>query len=184
MDASRLEITDLTGLEHATQLEILFIGGHQISDLTPLTGLTQLKQLNLVGHQISDLTPLTGLTQLEALYLSFNQISNISALTGLTNLKMLELQWNQISDVTPLTGLEGLASIKLAGNPITTADTTLENLPILDILVGTGVDWMPDDALEGFVRGTLNLGREKPLTKQAMQRLFFLSAPPTGDNGT
>lgn len=94
----------------------------------------------------------------------------------ITQAAMRNLTRLHFSDVTPLTGLESLESIKLVGNPITTPDATLNTLPILDILVGTGVDWMPDNVLEGVVRGTLNLGKEEPLTKQAMQGLFFLNA--------
>ena len=44
------------------------------------------------------------------------------------------------------------------------------------VLDGTGVKWIKDNTLEGIVRGALNLGKEDPLTKSAMERLFFLDA--------
>ena len=58
-------IVNLTGLEHATNLQSLGLIGNKISDLSPLSGLTKLGFLNLGGNQISDLRPLAGLTRLE-----------------------------------------------------------------------------------------------------------------------
>ena len=50
-------IVDLTGLEFATDLEFLSLGGNAITDLTPLAGLTNLTALRLGGNAITDLTP-------------------------------------------------------------------------------------------------------------------------------
>ena len=49
------EITDLTGLEHATFLRDLGLSGNQIHDLRPLAGLVQLEGLSLSGNPISDI---------------------------------------------------------------------------------------------------------------------------------
>ena len=47
LEGITITITDLTGLEHATQLEALqLVGSTPISDITPLQGLTQLKALS------------------------------------------------------------------------------------------------------------------------------------------
>ena len=62
-------ITDLTGLEHATQLRTLYLRGNKVNDITPLTELTQLTSLILGGNQISDLAPLTQLNRLTLLLL-------------------------------------------------------------------------------------------------------------------
>ena len=115
-------ITDLTGLEHATQLTDLDLSDNQISDITPLAQLTQLTELELDRNQISDITPLTNLTELTGLLLWDNQIEDISSLAGLPSLNYLSLSSNQISDVTLLTtfaSLENLRHILLGGNPIT-----------------------------------------------------------------
>ena len=64
-------VNDLTGLEHATQLESLFIGGNQIRDLRPLENLTNLRSLHLRGNiQVSDYSFLTNLTSLTTLEIS------------------------------------------------------------------------------------------------------------------
>ena len=92
------EICDLSGLEHAINLDWLFLGHNQISDLTPLGKLTNLSRLFLFNNQISDVTPLAGLTKLERLYLPFNRISDVTPLAKLTFLSKLFLFENPIPD--------------------------------------------------------------------------------------
>ncbi len=112
-------ITDLTGLEYATNLTALDLSMNEISDLSPLAGLTNLTDLDLGdNHQIGDLAPLAGLTNLTDLGLAYNQISDLSPLAGLTNLMNLGLASNQISDVSPLGGLTNLRVLGLAYNQI------------------------------------------------------------------
>ena len=45
LNAPNLEITSISGLEHATNLRSLSIGNNQISDISPLTDLTSLTGL-------------------------------------------------------------------------------------------------------------------------------------------
>ncbi len=112
------EMTDITGLEHALNLELLDINGTKISDITPLTGLTQLRRLELRQTQIRDIIPLASLTALEELELSHGQISDIKPLASLIQLKILYLWENQITDITPLASLTALEELHLRGNKI------------------------------------------------------------------
>ena len=80
LDAYDLGITNLTGLEHATNLSVLHLWGNSISDISPLAGLTQLTELDLFDNNISDISPLVGLTRLTDLYLKDNPL-NDAALT-------------------------------------------------------------------------------------------------------
>ena len=104
LDAARDEdekfdfpISDLTGLEHATQLEELRLWQHQeIRDISPLAGLTKLRKLGLGDNVIRDISPLVSLTQLRELHLGGNQVSDLSPLAGLTQLETLGLVNNQI----------------------------------------------------------------------------------------
>ena len=57
----RRGISDLSGLEHATNLRVLSIHGNSIEDLTPLANLTRLTYLNLGGCRIKDVSPLSEL---------------------------------------------------------------------------------------------------------------------------
>ena len=114
-----LPISDLTGLEHAAQLEILILyWNQQISDLSPISGLKRLRELHLGANQIRDISPIAGLTQLEKLALYGNQISDISPLAGLKRLRELHLSTNQISDISPLAGLKRLRELHLSTNQI------------------------------------------------------------------
>ena len=116
--SAQTKVSNLTGLEHATQLATLSLGGfdgHNISDLTPLAQLTQLTKLYLSENNISDLTPLAQLTQLTTLDLSDNNISDLTPLAQLTQLTKLYLSSNNISDLTPLAQLTQLVALSLGG---------------------------------------------------------------------
>jgi Leucine-rich repeat (LRR) protein len=142
-------ITDLTGLETATNLTQLYLYNNQITDVSPLAGLTKLTIANLMSNHISDITALSGLTNLTSLTLSENQISDVSALSGLTNLTILGLSWNQISDISPLSGMTNLWSLDLGVNQFSDiavlsgmtnlSDLSLNNTQISDISVLSGL---------------------------------------------
>ena len=99
--AQSSQITDLTGLEHAFNLVLLYIPDNKISDISPLAALPQLKGLEGSDNQISDITPLAKVTFLKSLSLIRNQISDISPLAELEYLDQLLLHGNQISDISP-----------------------------------------------------------------------------------
>ena len=116
LNVSDKGIVNLTGLEHATDLQSLGLVRNKIQDLSPLSGLTGLGYLNLGDNQISDLRPLAALTRLEFLHLWRNQIKDISPLAGLVNLKNLNLSGNQIADISALAGLENLENFDIRFN--------------------------------------------------------------------
>ena len=118
LDAGGDGVSDLTGLEYATNLDELVFYENQISDLSPLAGLSKVRIINFFWNQISDLSPLAGLTNLVQLDLQRNNISDISRLVGLTNLYYVQLGMNQISDLSPLAGLTNLTQIELGQNQI------------------------------------------------------------------
>jgi hypothetical protein len=133
LDAMEMNITDLTGLEHATSLISLNLWDNQISDTSPLTNLTSLKDLALLENQISDISPLANITSLTILSLAKNQISDISPLANITSLTILSLAKNQISDISPLTNLTNLTFLNLTLNQISDIQP-LVNLTSLDVL--------------------------------------------------
>jgi hypothetical protein len=99
-------ISDVTGLEFATNLEWLKIQGNQISDLSPLKRLTKLDLLDISGNEIIDLSPLAELKNLRHVKVSHNNISDLSPLAGLSNLKRFDSWGNPLSDLSSLVGLE------------------------------------------------------------------------------
>ena len=130
LDASNANISNLTGLESATELVWLYLGAeykgtfinsNSVSDLSPLSGLTNLSILLLDHNSISDLSPLAGLTKLTYLELGNNSISDISPVSGLNNLTELVLWDNSISDLSPLVANTGLGegdAVYVSGNPL------------------------------------------------------------------
>ena len=125
--SSGKSISNLTGLEHATNLKTLGLESNQISDVTPLKNLTNLTTLLLTGNDISDVTPLKNLTKLTWLKLPGNDISDVDPLKNLTNLTWLNLSENDISDVDPLKNLTKLTMLDLDRNDISDVDP-LKNL--------------------------------------------------------
>ena len=157
LKASNKNISDLTGLEFATNLKWVWFSDNQISDVSPLSNLTTLEHLNLsinlisdistlsnlidlkwvklFKNQISDVAPLSNLKRLEALDLNTNVISDISPLSNLTNLTWLSLDENQISDVAPLANVTNLTNLQLANNQISDMSpiSNLTNLAYLHL---------------------------------------------------
>ena len=105
MQGRRRGISDLSGLEHATNLRILSIHDNAIEDLTPLANLTKLQDLNLAACRIKDVSLLANLASLETLILFGNGITDVTPLANLTSLEELSILRNPILDYTPLLNL-------------------------------------------------------------------------------
>ena len=95
-------ITNIAGLEYATQIEILRLGRNQIKNYAPLARLPKLRKLGLWANGINDLSVLPPIPQLEILDLNWNQISDLSPLAEFTSLKDLWLQGNNLADTSTL----------------------------------------------------------------------------------
>ena len=145
ISASR-RIERLDGLQHAVNLQDLFLGYNLISDISPLSGLTGLRVLWINSNPINDasggLAPLTNLNALEDLHLQSIGVTDFSPLSSLTNLKRLYLgdggntpdisllsgladleilyfTFSGLSDIAPLAALTKLQHLGLQGNKIT-----------------------------------------------------------------
>ena len=146
LEARNTNISDLTGLEHAHNLQRLDFSGdwvsgtgltnsNEVSNVSLLSGLTQLTSLDLGGNNVSDISPLAGLTNLKSLFLGGNSVSDISTLADLTKLTQLELGGNNISDISPLAELTNLTLLFLGGNSVSdiSAVANLAKLTRLDL---------------------------------------------------
>ena len=118
LEAHNRRISDLTGLETATNLEDLRLNHNLISDLSPLAELIRLHRIQLEDNTISDLSPLKGLINLGELHIPHNLISDLSPLKGLINLRHVNLGDNVVEDWSPLAGLIKLRSIAMSHNPV------------------------------------------------------------------
>ena len=134
LSAPQSKLSDLTGLEHATNLTQLWLIGNSISDISVLSGLTNLTHLELANNSISDISAVAGLTNLTFLGVYFNNsIIDISAVAGLTNLTFLVFLDNSIIDISAVAGLTNLTELWLSGNNISdiSAVAGLTNLTTL-----------------------------------------------------
>ena len=145
LNAEEANITNLTGLAAATNLDTLVLRDNAISDLSPLKDLIKLQELNLDSNTISDLLPLKGLINLINLNLSHNAITDFSPLSGLIRLESIRFTENPIADLTPLAALISLRRLHTWGTPIEnlSAVTALPKLHILDICGGELTDISP-----------------------------------------
>ena len=111
-------IADLSPLSDLTNLRRLILPNCQISGVRPLSQLSQLVEINLRGNAVADVTPIAGLAMLRFLDLSRCEIVDISALAGLSSLEVLQLNHNQIKDVSPLATLVSLKKLEIHENLI------------------------------------------------------------------
>jgi len=139
-------ITNLSGLEWATNLTTLYLGGNSISDLTALQNLKHLNSLFLYNNLIHDLSPLSGLTNLSNLDLRWNPITNYdTALAGLSNLTTLYLAGSSVTNLVFLTNLTQMTYFGLNNSGVTSLSPiiALTNLSGLDLSYNPLADFAP-----------------------------------------
>ena len=123
-------VTDLTGLEYATNLEYLTFGSHgatyqnAVSDLSPISELTNLQTLDFTQNAVSDISALKKLTNLTSLSFGnhganvpggHNSVSDISVLSNMTELTTLIFSRNSVSDISALKNLTKLTRLDFGG---------------------------------------------------------------------
>ena len=159
LSTSDRDIKDLTSIEHAVNLEEMWIEDAHISNLAPLAGLTKLKKLDTIKTDISDISPLSELTNLTRLNLYGSRVTDISPLRSLTKLTWLGFRYvNGISDYSPLAGLTNLKHLDLFRNR--TSDISmlagLTNLETLILNENNIVDVSPLASLKNLETLILN----------------------------
>ncbi len=135
LHADNRGITDLTGLETATNLRDLALRDNLISDLTPLASLTRLRQLFLGNNVIFDLSPLASLINLREIGISANFISDLSPLAGLIRLEEIGMSENPLADLAPLSGLINLRAFSGWDTPVVNLEGIAELPKLRDINV-------------------------------------------------
>jgi Leucine-rich repeat (LRR) protein len=113
------KVTDLTGLEFATNLVNLDLSDHNVSSLAPLSGLLSLNGLYMSDNNLTTIAPLSTLN-LQFLYITFNSnVSSISAVSSMSNLRYLGCGWCNIGSISPVSGLSQLIELQIDYNPVT-----------------------------------------------------------------
>lgn len=119
-----MSISNITGLEHFTNLNTLFLDRNAIGDLTPLSGLISLIVLDLDHNSLVDISLLSELTNVQSLDLNTNSIVDITPLSGMTRLFSLNLSYNSITDISviPWADFTLLNNVYLSDNSISSID--------------------------------------------------------------
>ena len=99
----QFELTNLSGIQHLSNLEIVIITHHKIDNIEVLRNLPHLKSLFLFNNSITGLEGIEALTQLEQLYVQCNQITSIKPIEQLINLKEFYINDNCIATLDGLT---------------------------------------------------------------------------------
>ena len=143
LDASKLTIRNITGLEYASNLRYLDLSSNSIEDISPLSGCTSLRYINISGNKISsinsinadnlymliaigntieDISALTGLNYLDTVSFAGNKVADISALRGLTSLRTLDFTSCSIEDISTLSTLTYVNHLYFSSNKIASTD--------------------------------------------------------------
>ncbi|MCM3443798.1 leucine-rich repeat domain-containing protein [Metabacillus halosaccharovorans] len=144
LSLERKRITDLTGLETATNLEYLYLSTNKVSNISQLALLENLKYVYLDGNPISDFTPLSKLTNLISLGLGNTGVKDLSFLANLQALEDLSLDNNELESLSTLPKLNQLANLSVYDNKL----TSLKGLEKLENLTSLSTDENPITSLE------------------------------------
>jgi Leucine-rich repeat (LRR) protein len=131
--ADEASITNLAGLEYATNVTRLSLTRNSIGSVSPLQTLTRLSFLSMEDNLLADLSSLSGLTNLDRVSFNHNAITNIGFLNNLTRIGTLSLSENLIRDLSPLSGLTNLGTLYLDQNIVSNI-IVLPNLPLLNFV--------------------------------------------------
>ena len=176
LDAGEASITNLTGLEFATNLTYLYLFSNAISDISALARLANLNRLDLGDNKISDISALSGLTDLTRLMLGQNAITDISTLSGLTQLTGLGLWENTISDISVLARLTKMRRLWLRANAVTDISVLagLTKLTELDLSENAITDLSFLVENRGVASGDTVRLRDNPLNAPSIQHIQTL----------
>jgi hypothetical protein len=137
-------ITNLSGLEYASNLVVLSLNSNLVSNISPLQGMRTLSTLILDNNPLSNLQPLSGLSKLTNLQLNNIGLGNLNFLQGLSNLMNLGLTTNLLTDLGVLEGLPALSYVNLTWNVLNTNPGSAAMLVINDLSArGVTVVWSP-----------------------------------------
>ena len=119
LTANNRGITNLSGLEWATNLTSLNLYNNQITSLSVLANLRGLQSLDFFSNQVHDLSPINGLTNLDYLSVGDNPLTNVFLVAGMTNLTGLVLCDLELMDISVVQGLWKLTYLCSRGNLLT-----------------------------------------------------------------
>ena len=113
-------ISDLSGIEHFTNIITLDAGKNSLQTIPSLASLTNLKFLYLRANQLTSLPDLSTNTALIQLHADSNQLTSLPTLSTLTNLTLILVTFNQLTSLPDLSSLINLQRLYVSNNPLNT----------------------------------------------------------------
>ncbi|QIK63676.1 hypothetical protein G7068_11080 [Leucobacter viscericola] len=111
LSVSNSGITDLTGLEYASNLAIVDLSRNPITSIEPLRGLARMAQLDV----------------------SRTKISNIDAVSTMPKINYLQVNWTDVSDLTPVSGKAELWRIELAATKVSSLEPLRDDAGLQEV---------------------------------------------------
>lgn len=142
------DITNLSGLEAAVDLEELDLGGNfAIQSFAPLSFLSHLNNLHVYECRLDDLSFVELLPSLTALEATRNFIEDLSPLNLRPGLQHLDLWENELTRIEPLLDLLALVQVRLPYNRLDTNATSAAWNVITNLIArGVSVEYAPQRA--------------------------------------
>jgi len=112
-------------------LDLTYSGSGTISDLTGIEGFTELEILSAIMHEIERID-LSSNTLLDTAYLMGNKITSID-LSNNSNLTMLDLTSNYLHSITGVSGATRLKDLRLSDNLL--EDFSIDNPSVENLLI-------------------------------------------------
>lgn len=164
-------IDDITGLEHAVNLEWVDLSENTIDDLSPIKNATHIKWLELDRNNIANLEPLSNLKELEHLniynnagitnltpisqlktlkWIDMHHCSrgidplNVEVLANLENLEYLSIETNLVEDISFVKSLKKLSTFSCNNTFVTDVDA------VQDLAAASWIDWSGDKFFNMF----------------------------------
>lgn len=152
LDISKLEISDLTGMEYAINVRKLYASGNKLEDISPLKNLYNLTYLDISQNSIAFLPGwLFSMHSLSILNASGNKASSITAVTTAeSTITELYLENNELTALPDLSCCKKLTALSLSGNNMTHFPSSIAQLSSLQTisLANNALTAAPD--LSGF----------------------------------
>ena len=175
--AERQQISDLTGIEHASAVTQLNLRHNRVADLSPIENLTNLTRLLMKGNRLTDISLVHNLTQLDRLEFHFNEVTDISVVSGLPSITQLAISSNPLSDIRPVAALTNLVGIWMENSEV--ADLTpLIGLNQIESLNISGTH-IPPHQLALITQGNFPALKYLTIQSLGLRTLTIFQDPPT-----
>ena len=108
-------ITTIAALPNLKELTLAYCN---LSDITPLVAAHNLEYLDLIGNAIGDVSPISTLQNLHTLYLAHNALTDLTVLNSLTSLQLLDVSYNSLTTIAPISANATLTELYASNNMI------------------------------------------------------------------